>query len=284
MTKHNKAVIFIILSALSFSLMQVFVKISGPEIPVFEKIFMRNLLIFFGVLGILKKQGRKIHVPKEARWTLLARCLAGFTGVASYFYATQKMLIADASAIQQSSPIFVVILSALFLSEELTRDKILAVALGFLGVLLVVKPSFDSAAGPAMVGLIGSIASGLAYVFISKLKGRVEGEIIILAFAGFSCIASLPFFMGSFVLPKGLTLVFLLAIGVFGGLGQYFVTHGYSLAKAGEISIYSYSGIIFANILGILFFNESPDIFSLLGMLVIIVAGYLLFKLRQVET
>lgn len=280
MNNHKKAVGYILLSALAFSFMQVFVKLSGPDIPLFEKIFMRNLLIFFGMLFIIKKRGKKIEVPKKSRLPLLLRCMAGYMGVSCYFYATQRMLLGDANAIHQSSPIFVVLFSALIMKEELTKDKLLAVILGFVGVLFIVKPSFNSSAFPAFVGLCGSLGSALAYVFINSLRGDVEGEVIILAFAGFSSLVSLPFLIGDFVMPQGWTLVFLLGIGLFGGLGQYFVTSGYSLARAGEISVYGYTGIIFSGIIGILLFNERPDILSFLGMGIIILSGYLLFKVN----
>lgn len=280
MDKHKKAVGLILLSAMAFSFMQVFVKLSGADIPLFEKIFMRNLLIFFGMLFIIKKRGKKIKVPKEARLPLLLRCMTGYMGVSCYFYATQRMLLGDANAIHQSSPIFVVLFSALIIKEELTRDKLLAVLLGFVGVLFIVKPSFSSSAFPAFVGLCGSLGSALAYVFINSLRENVEGEVIILAFAAFSSLVSLPFLIGNFVVPQGWTLVFLLGIGLFGGLGQYFVTHGYSLAKAGEISVYGYSGIIFSSLVGIGLFSERPDILSFFGMGIIILSGYLLFRVN----
>lgn len=281
MTSHKKAIIYILLSALSFSLMQVFVKLSGPDIPLFEKIFVRNLLISFGVLLLIKKEKKSLRVPKKARLPLLLRCVFGYLGVAGYFFATQKMLLGDANAIQQSSPIFVVLFSALIVKEGLTKDKLLSVLLGFLGVLLIVKPSFSSSVLPALVGLSGSLGAALAYVFISYLGDEVEGEVVILAFSIFSSLASLPFLIGSFVIPRGLALIYLLSIGIFGGLGQYFVTYGYRQAKAGEISIYSYASIIFSAVFGVLLFNEFPDILSLLGMGIIILAGYLLFYFRK---
>lgn len=283
MTKHSKAILFILLSALSFSLMQAFVKLSGPQIPLFEKIFMRNLLIFFGVLLLLRKEKKKIVIPKKARLPLFMRCLTGFTGVVGYFYATQNMLLGDANAIHQSSPIFVVLFSALIVKEKLTRDKLLSVFLGFLGVLLIVKPSFSASILPALVGLTGSLGAALAYVFISYLGDDLEGEVVIMAFAAFSSLASLPFLLGNFVLPRGMSLVYLLCIGIFGGLGQYFVTFAYRQAKAGEISVYSYSSILFSAAFGMLFFREFPDLLSYLGMGIIILAGYLLFKLRAAK-
>lgn len=277
MNAHRKAILYIFLSSLSFSLMQVFVKLAGPEIPLFEKIFMRNLLIFFGVLFLIKKNQTPIRIPPSARWPLFLRCVAGYMGVACYFYATQHMLLGDANAIHQSSPILVVLFSGIILHEKFSKEKFLAVLMGFAGVLLIVKPSFSASILPSLVGLSGALGAALAYIFISYLGKDVEGEVIILAFAAFSSLASLPFLIGNFVIPQGIALVILLGIGLFGGLGQYFVTHAYKLAKAGEISVYSYSGILFSGIFGILLFKERPDFWSFVGMAIIILAGYLLF-------
>lgn len=281
MNKPSKAILYILLSALAFSSMQVFVKLSGSEIPLFEKIFMRNLLIIFGVLLILRKNKTPIKIPKKLRFPLLMRCISGYTGVTCFFYATQNMRLGDATAIHQSSPIFVVLLSALILNEKITKEKLLVVLFGFTGVLLIVKPSFSASAFPSLVALTGALGAALAYISISYIGKDLQGELIILFFAIFSSVASLPFLIGNFVIPKGIVLLYLLAIGLFGGLGQYFVTHGYKLAKAGDISIYSYSGIIFSGLFGILIFRESPDYLSFIGMAIILVAGYLLFKLTQ---
>lgn len=284
MKDHKKAILYILLSALSFTLMQVFVKLSGPEIPLFEKIFMRNLLIFFITFFILKKNKTPIHVPKDLRLPLLLRCVFGYMGVAGFFYATLHLKLGDATAIHQSSPILVVLLSSVFLKEELTKEKLLTVFLGFIGVLLIVKPSFDVSVFPSLVGLSGALGAAFAYIFISYLGKGVKSEIIILAFAAFSSLASLPFLFGNFVVPRGIALFYLVCIGIFGGLGQFFVTNGYKLSKASEISIYSYTGIIFSGLFGMIIFKENPDFMSFIGMALIILAGYLLFKISQKKT
>lgn len=242
---------------------------------------MRNLLIIFGALLLLWKNNIPIIIPKKIRLPLLLRCISGYTGVTCFFYATLNMKLGDATAIHQSAPIFVVLLSTLILKEKVPKEKLLVILFGFIGVLLLVKPSFSASIFPSLVALTGALGAALAYISISYMGESLEGELIILAFAIFSSLSSLPFIIGNFVIPQGIVLFYLLAIGIFGGLGQYFVTHGYKLAKAGDISIYAYSGIIFSSLFGILIFSERPDYLSFIGMVLILTAGYLLFKLTQ---
>lgn len=283
MNQQNKAVLFMLLSSLAFSLMQLFVKWAGPNIPLFEKIFMRNALILVGMLLVMRKNKIPLKIEKGTGWALLARCIAGYLGVICYFYATQHMVLGDASAIHKSSPIFVVVISSLLIGEKFSRNKILPVLIGFIGVMLIVKPSFDSSVLPAMVALLGALGAALAYTIISYIGPRIASEVIILAFAAFSTIASIPFFINQFVVPQGTELFALLGIGLFGGLGQFFVTYAYKLAKPGDISIYSYSSIIFSSMMGAMFFKEHPDMLSYLGVAIILMTGYWLFEVTRRE-
>lgn len=283
MNKQNKAIIFVLLSSLAFSLMQLFVKWAGPNIPLFEKIFMRNALILAGILLVMKKNNIPLKIEKGTGWALLARCIAGYLGVICYFYATQHMVLGDASAIHKSSPIFVVLFSSLLIGEKFSKQKIIPVLVGFIGVMLIVKPSFDSTVFPAMVALLGALGAALAYTIISYIGPRIASEVIIFSFAAFSTFASIPFFMNEFVVPKGVELLALLGIGLFGGLGQFFVTYAYKLAKPGDISIYSYSSILFSSLMGALFFREHPDTLSYLGVVIILVTGYWLFEVTRRE-
>ena len=185
------------------------------------------------------------------------------------------MRLGDATAIHQSSPIFVVLLSALILKEKITKEKLPVVLFDFIGVLLILKPSFSASVYPSLVALSGALGAALAYISISYIGKDLQVELIVLSFIIFSSLASLLFLIGNFVIPKGVVFSLSLAYRFIWRTWSYFVTHGYKLAKAGDISI------IFSGLFGILIFRERPDYLSFIGMAMILAAGYLLFKLTQ---
>ena len=103
---------------------------------------------------------------------------------------------------------------------------------------------------------MSAVTSGVAYTFLSFFKGKVDGLTVMMHFSTFSAIASIPFMLKDFVVPSFKQAVLLLLIGVFGSLGQAFITYAYRFAPASEISIYNYSGIIFSMILGFFILGE----------------------------
>jgi drug/metabolite transporter (DMT)-like permease len=131
--------------------------------------------------------------------------------------------------------------------------------------------------GHALVGLFSGIGAGAAYAFLHKLgKAGVDGAFIIFFFSVFSCVACVPFLVCGFVPMSSLQVGVLLAAGACAALGQFGITWGYRFAEPRQVSVYDYTGIIFAAILGFLAFGQIPDALSLIGFAVIIIMGLLL--------
>ena len=114
------------------------------------------------------------------------------------------------------------------------------------------RPSFQSNPLPLVMALLSALTSGIAYTLLGYLKDKVDAMTIIMHFSTFSVVGSLPFMIGNFVVPSLSQLLFLILIGVFGSLGQAFITYAYRYAPASEISIYNYSGILFSLLLSLI--------------------------------
>lgn len=272
--KYKQSIIFMLLSALSFSLMQVFVKLTSDEVNLFIQVFMRNAVILIGCLFVIffKKIPMKVTKKKKA---LFLRCLCGYLGVVLYFYAIKGMHLANSSALQKTSPFFVLIISAIFLKEKINFRQIIAISLAFMGVLFIIKPGLNYVFLPSIAALLSALFAAFAYVMISFIGEDIESVLIIFYFSLFSCLASIFFIDGLFDYSVYKNLVYLILLGVFGGLGQLFLTKAYRMVSPGKISIYNFSTIIFSTILGYIIFHESLDILSILGIVVIIIGGYL---------
>lgn len=273
-----KAVIYMIISAFSFSIMQIVVKFSVSNIPIMEQVFIRNFFTLFIGLYIAKKAGVvNLFGKRENRKALMWRALFGYIGVVMYFYASRSMLAADAALLHRSSPFFVALFSCLFLKEKFTKTHILSFILAGIGAVMVVRPQFNSSLFPAVMGLMSSITSGGAYTIIAFLKGKENNGVIIFYFSLLSCVLSLPFMVADFTMPDAYDGFMLVLIGVFASFGQVFLTMAYKNAPAGEVSIYNFSGIIFSCLMGIAVFGEIPDVFSICGIAVLIAAAMVLF-------
>ncbi len=271
--EKTKGILYIILSAFFFALMNLFVKLSG-DLPVMQKSFFRNAVAMIFALAIILKN-RDFEMPKGKNFGyLFIRSAAGTVGILCNFYAVGNMNIADASMLNKLSPFFAVVFSVFFLKEKANLRQSVAIVLAFIGSLFVMKPTFSVEVVPALAGFLGGLSAGLAYTFVRKLsQGGVKGPVIVFGFSLFSCAVTLPSLIFGYVPMSYKQLLFLIIAGVCAGGGQFFITAAYSHAPAKEISVYDYSQIIFSTLLSIVIFGEMPDVFSFIGYAVIIGAA-----------
>lgn len=280
MSNKTKAVFCMLISALGFTFMSVTVKyVTG--IPLFEKVFFRNLISLGVAFFMLKKSSAPMFGRRENQLALLARSSFGLVGVVLNFYAISKLTLADSSMLGKLSPIFVTIMACIFLKEKIDSKQILSIIVTFLGALLVIKPEFSLEMLPSLAGILSAAASGVAYTLLRYLKDKESPDTIIFYFSLISVVFTAPFALAEYVQPTFIQLGLLLATGVFASVGQFGITYAYKFAKATEVSIYNYSAIVFGIILGFIFFGEIPDTLSLLGGAIIIAVAFYIFKHNQ---
>lgn len=280
MSNKTKAVFCMLISALGFTFMSVTVKyVTG--IPLFEKVFFRNLISLGVAFFMLKKSSAPMFGRRENQLALLARSSFGLAGVVLNFYAIANLTLADSSMLGKLSPIFVTIMACIFLKEKIDSKQILSIIVTFLGALLVIKPEFSFEMLPSLAGILSAAASGVAYTLLRYLKDKESPDTIIFYFSLISVVFTAPFALAEYVQPTFIQLGLLLATGVFASVGQFGITYAYKFAKATEVSIYNYSAIVFGIILGFIFFGEIPDTLSLIGGGIIIAVAFYIFKHNQ---
>ena len=272
MNKRNKAILLIILSAFSFAFMFAFVRLSG-DLPTMQKVFFRNFVALFFALGVMKKKHIRFGcTTKKNSMVLFTRSLAGSLGMIGNFYAIDVLVLSDASILNKMSPFFCVLFSFIFLREKLKIFNIVTITGAFIGALFVIKPTFANAdLFASLAGFLGGMAAGLAYTCVRYLGQHGEkGPMIVAYFSFFSCLITLPFLIIDFHPMSIWQVLCLLAAGFGAAGGQFAITAAYSNAPAREISIFDYTQIIFTATLGFLMFGDKPDIWSLLGYIIII--------------
>lgn len=265
MTNKQKGIFFILISAFSFALMNLFVQLAGDINPI-QKSFFRNLISFAFAASILLKN-KDFSYKKENLKYLLLRSALGTVGILCNYYALGHLLLSDASMLNKLSPFVVLICSYIFLKEDINTIQIVSIVVAFIGSLFIIRPGFSlTAMLPALIGLLGAIAAGGAYTTVRYLGIRGErGPFIVFFFSAFSCIAVLPYILLNYEPMTLKQLAMLLCAGLAASGGQFGVTYAYKYAPARDISIYDYTQVIFAAILGFIAFGQLPDKFSFVG-------------------
>lgn len=272
--KKSIGILFILGAALCFALMNLFVRLAG-ELPVMQKVFFRNLIatgvVFFCLL--FSKEKFRIHNKSCILWLFL-RASIGFLGVILNFYAIDRLNISDASILNKLSPFFAIIFSVVLLKEKPTVPEILFVLVAFGGALFVIKPTFTAQSIPALCGFFSGMCAGFAYACVRILGNKGErGMMTIFVFSAFSTVVSLPFFIVGYVPMTAWQWTSLLLAGLSATGGQFCITAAYRHAPAKEIAVFDYAQVLFAAILGFIFLQQVPDIFSYIGYIIIIGAA-----------
>lgn len=278
LTLKSKGIIYILIAAFGFSMMTMFVKLSG-DLPSFQKAFFRNFVALIFMTIIMLKEKISFIPQKKNLPDLLGRSFFGTMGLLCNFFALGKLNLSDANMLNKLSPFFAIIFSVFLLKEKPKLVQILGVSVAFVGSVCIIKPGFDNPQVlPALAGLLGGMGAGFAYTFVRRLGMKQENsKRIVFFFSAFSCLLCLPFFIIEYKPMTLKQLVFLLLAGTFACVGQLGITKAYICAPAKEISVYDYTQVIFAAVLGYFAFGDIPDYLSVIGYVLICGAGIAMF-------
>ena len=284
----DRGILFMLLASLSFAVMGGFAKTVSEVLPPVEVTFFRNV---FGVILVgfaiykspLKQIGGKPLL-------LLFRGTMGFTALLAYFYIIAYIPLGEAVTYNKTSPIFVAIFAYLFLNEKLGKGAILAIFIGFGGIVLIAQPQGGTFDKYDMLGIFSGIGAALAYTSIRELRAYYDTRAIVMSFMGVGTIApillmlitpyidapkSLDFMFAEFVMPEGIIWLYLVIMGLSATASQVLMTKAYELTKAGIVGTISYSNIVFALIIGVALGDPIPNFWTFLGIALVISSGLL---------
>jgi len=277
--KPNLGILMMIFASICFALVGVMIKFI-ENIPLMEMIFFRNLPSILILPLILKN--KNISLRGENKPLLLFRSFFGFLSTVGYFYTFKTMTMTDAMTIRQLSPFFIVMFAIIFLKEKVSPQRIPIFLLVFLGCLLVIKPGIRLEIFPAIVGVLAAIFGAGAHISLRNLRLTDHPLVIVNYFSFVSGLMALLILIwqNNFVVPDFISLMSLILLGLIALGAQIALTKAYQMAPASMVSLYTYSQIIFATIFGMFFFRELPDLFSIFGASLIIISGYLNYRVK----
>lgn len=268
--------LFMILSALSFCFMTIFVKYAGEELNTFQIVFFRGLFTLCVTYYLIYKN--KVYIWGRNKKKLISRGLSGTFALFFVYESIQRITLSEATVIQYLYPIFTIILATIFLGEEPTKKNYAVVFIGLLGVYIVLDfPYFNNNVSynyiDIIIALIGSVFTALAYVLVRSCSNDNESPYVIMFyFPLFTVPLSLPFTIVHWSEPSLNTWVYIFMVGLCTQLGQTFLTFGYKLLPASKAATTSYIQVPFAALSGFLIFNEDISTNFFIGSLMIFTA------------
>ena len=262
------------LAATFFSLMTVFVKMIGPRMPAAEVVFFRSVISV--VLTMAMLHHRRISPWGNRKGLLLARGFSGFLALLCFFYAIARLPLADVTVIHFTHPVFVALLAAFFLGERVGLRQTLSFVISITGVLVITRPSFltGSAAEmlpPAVVGVAlgGAILASVAYVLVRKLRETEDALVVVLYFPLISIPAAVPVMWPNAVWPTPREWLLLGGVGITTQIAQVYLTRGLMAERAARATSVSYLQIVLAAAWGFAIFGEVPDLWVVVGALLV---------------
>ena len=256
-------------SALSFSLMGVCVKQVGGRIPVAEVVFARAIVSVALSWWLLHRAG--IPAWGKRRWLLIWRGAIGTAALVCVYAALAALPLAAATVLQYLYPPFTALLAWLMLGEPIGKRVLAAMALGWLGVLLVAQPAGLLQGGatlapvPVLIAVAGALFTAFAYVSVRSLGTSEHPLVIVFYFPLVALPLSLPLVALNPVLPTPAELLWLVGVGVFTQLGQVYLTRSLTALPAARATAISYVQVLFAGGWGWLLFGESIDSWTIAG-------------------
>lgn len=278
LSDKSKGIICILIAAFGFSMMTVFLRLAG-DLPTYQKAFFRNFVSLLLMTAVLLSKKKSFRLKKGSAVPMFCRAFFGTSGMLCNFYAVDRLVLADANILNKLSPFFAVLFSTVLLKEKPKAAQIAGVIAALIGSMLIIRPQFSNTeAFPAFMGFLGGMGAGIAYTFVRMLgKNGEDTSLIVFYFSAFSCLVCLIPIISGYTPMSFYQLFCLIMTGVFASAGQIGITKAYLFAPAREISVYDYSQIIFAAVLGYFIFDQIPDFMSILGYIVVCGAGAAMF-------
>lgn len=276
MSNHHKAILYVVIAVLCLSFHDLLGKKLNQNYAIILILWFRYLFHFtyaqITSIGIVKKSRfKKIHFFRAILMSLIG--LSFITGL-------KYLPLSEATAINFLAPTLVLLLSYFILKENISFTDILKVIIGFIGILLIARPGGDIFRFEIVFPMLAALFFAI-YQILTKIVGNSESSFISNYYLGLYA-----FLLTSIFLPFNLSkieafdLVFFVLVGMFGTFAHTLFNKAYILESPAKLSPYSYFQILFATILGSIFFGTIPDIYSMLGIIIIILSG-LNFRLQK---
>ena len=271
--------LWMLAAGLLFACMSVFVKLGAAHFSSAELVFYRSVIGLVVIYAIIRHQRLQLATR---HWKMhLARSLSGFVALLLYFYAISALPLATAVTLNYTSPLFLALLTTLWLKERAHWPLVLAIILGFAGVVLLLKPTLGrDQLFAGLLGLVSGFLAGIAYFNIKQLGEIGEPEWRVVFYFTLLCTvgAGIWMLLNTFHSVNRESLLILLGLGTTATLAQFAMTRAYGKGKTLVSGSLAYSTVVFAALFGIVLWGELLPVSGWLGIGLIAAGGILSIK------
>jgi len=275
-----KGALLLVLGEGLLAVMAAMIKHLSDTLPVEMIVFGRNLIGLAVLLPVLVASGgiRDLRTSH-----LRLHFIRGFTGVTAmfcFFFTIAHIPLAEAVLVKMTVPFFLPLVAWLWLKDRISGYTWAAIVLGFVGVGVILRAD-EGVVDPVMlVALAGAAIMSIAKVSIRRMAASEPPHRVVFYFSLFATLLSALLLLRVQQMPTGTEMLWLLAIGSVAIAGQFAMTTAYQLARPGQVGVYNYSAVVWAALLGWLFWGETLVLSTVLGTLLIIGAGIWNLKSR----
>jgi drug/metabolite transporter (DMT)-like permease len=286
-----KGILLKIISALLFAFLSALVRYLGENVPLGQQVFFRSAFAILPVALIFAWRGElasALHTTRPLGH--LGRGLISVAGMFLNFAALARLPLSDATAISFAAPLITVAFASMFLGERVRIYRWSAVAVGFIGVIVMLWPYFDlshySASTAATIGASCAVAAAFtnagSVIQTRRLTATETTSSIVFYFSLICALGGLVTLPFGWIVPSGPQLAALIGLGVIGGLAHIVLTESYRHAPASVVAPFDYTAMIWAFILGYVFFGELPTVYIYIGAVIVSGAGlFVIWRERQ---
>lgn len=269
----RRSLFYTLIASLAFATMAAMIKAMAPALPTEMAVFFRNFFGFLSVLPLVLRERVSLRT-ENLRWHVV-RAVFGLVAMYCFFYALGLMPLGDAVLLNYTAPLFTPLIALLWLREAVPTVVRIAIGMGFLGIVLILKPGHELFTPVALLGLASGLFAAFAMITIRRMAQTESALRIVFYFGAIaSALSAIPLFWHwqSMSWAAALPLV---AIGILASIGQLFLTKAYLGAPAARVGALTYLTVVVAALYGWFFWGEAPDIFSLVGATLVFMGGAL---------
>ena len=271
-------IIFMIAGTFSLGLNDIVVKGLTFKFPVWEIVFFRALSgVIFSVFLVIIFGLRSINTKKPI--VHFIRAFSSVACVVLFFFGIKFLLLSENQAIFHTAPIIASILAIPILGEKFGYHRVIAVLIGFMGTIIILKPGTDLFNFYALIPIASAFFMSISYIATRHLLTTESSTSIIFFYSFALLLTSFLFFPPNFIMPSMIEFIPLFMTGIIGSIGHYFLSQAGKNAEVIVIAPFEYTSFIFVTILAYIFYNEVPDITIYIGAILIVFSGiYIVYR------
>ncbi len=268
---HLRAALLMLASTVFFALMAVLIRIASHTMTTFEIAFFRNLFGLLALLPVLMHNRSALRTRQLPRY--LVRSAIGIGSMLAGFWAIGHLPLSQAISLSYSTPLFVTIAAVIWLGERVRARRWAAVIVGFIGVLLIVRPGSSAFTSAALVAVLAAVLSSVVAIQIKQLSRVDPADTIVFYTYVFWVPLSLLPALWHWQWPHGSGWLWLACIGLFGTGGQLLWTRALKLGDVSALTPISFMQLPIVAVFGWFLFDEGLDHWTVLGATIIFVAN-----------